>query len=174
MYYILRILQITFGDSWKAIQFAIRKAIQIAIQKRANAIQNAVQDGKKAIHCHTKCHTRWQKSHTVQQKSHTAAIQNAILYSKNAIRLKSKKKTRRNEMEKLKRTYRLSEQAVSMVENRDREKYPSATDFLEAKILAPTENITELLNKVSIQLDEIKLMVAQEHQKKAEEHRAFY
>lgn len=81
---------------------------------------------------------------------------------------------RRNEMEKLKRTYRLSEQAVSMVENRDREKYPSATDFLEAKILAPTENVTELLNKVSIQLDEIKLMVAQEHQKKAEEQRAFY
>lgn len=77
-------------------------------------------------------------------------------------------------MEKLKRTYRLSEQAVSMVENRDREKYPSATDFLEAKILTPTENITELLNKVSIQLDEIKLMVAQEHQKKTEEQRAFF
>ena len=62
---ILRILQITFGDSWKAIQFAIRKAIQIAIQKRGNAIQNAVQDGRKAIQCHMKCHTGWQKSHTL-------------------------------------------------------------------------------------------------------------
>ena len=50
-------------------------------------------------------------------------------------------------MEKLKRTYRLSEQAVSMVENRDREKYPSATDFLVAKILAATEKINLILNK---------------------------
>lgn len=77
-------------------------------------------------------------------------------------------------MEKLKRTYRLSEQAVNTVENRDRSKYPSATDFLEAKILAPTESVTELLNKVSLQLDEIKLLIAQEHQKNIEEQKAFF
>lgn len=89
---ILRILQITSGDSWKAIQFAIRKAIQIAIQKRGKAIQNAVQDGRKAIQCYMKCHTGWQKSHTVpyempygMAEKPYAAIRSAILYSKKAI-----------------------------------------------------------------------------------------
>lgn len=36
-------------------------------------------------------------------------------------------------MEKLKRTFRLSEQAVEAIENRNRKLYPTATDFLEAK-----------------------------------------
>lgn len=77
-------------------------------------------------------------------------------------------------MEKLKRTYRLSEQAINEIENRDRGKYPTASDFIEEKILAPTEDTSELLNKVSMQLDEIKLMVAQSHQKKIEEQKAFF
>lgn len=77
-------------------------------------------------------------------------------------------------MEKLKRTYRLSEQAVNMVENRDKKKYPSATDFLEAKILAPTEDVTEMLNKVSMQLEEIKLMVARQRHEKPEVQKGFY
>ena len=77
-------------------------------------------------------------------------------------------------MEKLKRTYRLSEQAVNTVENQDRKKYPSATDFLEAKILAPTEDVTEMLNKVSMQIEEIKLMVARQHHEKSEVQKGFY
>ena len=51
MYYILRILQITFSDSWKVIQVAVQKVIQVAVQKviqlvvrkRQSAIQFAVQ-----------------------------------------------------------------------------------------------------------------------------------
>ena len=46
-------------------------------------------------------------------------------------------------MEKLKRTFRLSEQAVEAIENRNRKLYPTATDFLEAKILAPADNSTQ-------------------------------
>lgn len=43
MYYILRILQITFSDSWKVIQVAVQKVIQLAVRKRQSAIQFAVQ-----------------------------------------------------------------------------------------------------------------------------------
>lgn len=43
MYYILRILQITFSDSWKVIQVAVQKVIQFAVRKRQSAIQFAVQ-----------------------------------------------------------------------------------------------------------------------------------
>ena len=57
-------------------------------------------------------------------------------------------------MEKLKRTFRLSEQAVEAIENRNRKLYPTATDFLEAKILAPADNSTEMLHKISAQLKE--------------------
>ena len=35
MYYILRILQITFSDSWKVIQVAVQKVIQLACTKKA-------------------------------------------------------------------------------------------------------------------------------------------
>lgn len=81
---------------------------------------------------------------------------------------------RRTRMKKMKRTYRLSEQAVNMVENRNREKYPSATDFLEAKILAPEETVTELLNKIYIQLDEVKQLLAHENHENIEESKSFY
>ena len=77
-------------------------------------------------------------------------------------------------MSRTRKTYRLSDEAVQVIEIRDKSVYPTATDFLEANLLAPTENTTELLNKVSMQLDEIKLMVAQEHQKKIEEQKAFF
>ena len=43
MYYILRILQITFSDSWKVIQVAVQKVIQLVVRKRQSAIQFAVQ-----------------------------------------------------------------------------------------------------------------------------------
>lgn len=39
MYYILRILQITFSDSWKVIQVAVQKVIQLVVRKRQSAIQ---------------------------------------------------------------------------------------------------------------------------------------
>ena len=178
---ILRILQIPYGDLRKAIHFAIRFAIQIAIQKRAYAIRFAIRAIQKAIRmpyvlpyvpykkpyaCHTFCHTCHTNCHTVWQKSHTRAIQKAI-----HIKLI---KMRRTRMEKMKRTYRLSEQAVNMVENRNREKYPSATDFLEAKILAPEETVTELLNKIYIQLDEVKQLLAHENHENIEESKSFY
>lgn len=100
---ILRILQITSGDSGKAIQKAVQKpytqpyeqqglpyaklykmaqlpydAIQKAVQYSRKAIQGAVQGGLKAIQYGSiaiRCHIQ---SHTVQQKSHTVYIQKAI------------------------------------------------------------------------------------------------
>ena len=48
-------------------------------------------------------------------------------------------------MSRTRKTYRLSDEAVQVIENRDKSVYPTATDFLEAKLLAPTENTTELL-----------------------------
>lgn len=138
MYYILRILQITFSDSWKVIQVAVQKVIQLAVRKRQSAIQFAVQYIRLAVH-----------------------YQNIM-------------KQEGIKMSRTRKTYRLSDEAVQVIENRDKSVYPTATDFLEAKLLAPTENTTELLNKVSMQLDEIKLMVAQEHQKKIEEQKAFF
>ena len=62
-------------------------------------------------------------------------------------------------MEKLKRTFRLSEQAVEAIENRNRKLYPTATDFLEAKILAPADNSTEMLHKISAQLREMESLL---------------
>ena len=60
-------------------------------------------------------------------------------------------------MEKLKRTFRLSEQAVEAIENRNRKLYPTATDFLEAKILAPADNSTEMLHKISASYEKWKV-----------------
>ena len=89
---ILRILQITFGDSEKAIQKAVQKPYTQPYEKQGlpyrklystagkpySAIQGAVQDGSKAIQYGSiaiRCHIQ---SHTVQQKSHTVYIQKAI------------------------------------------------------------------------------------------------
>lgn len=89
---ILRILQITFGDSGKAIQKAVQKPYTQPYEKPGlpyaklystagkpySAIQGAVQDGLKAIQYGSiaiRCHIQ---SHTVQQKSHTVYIQKAI------------------------------------------------------------------------------------------------
>ena len=77
-------------------------------------------------------------------------------------------------MEKLKRTFRLSEQAVEMIENRNRKLYPTATDFLEAKILAPAYNSTEMLHKISAQLKEMEILIAQQYHKKLEENQPFH
>ena len=75
-------------------------------------------------------------------------------------------------MEKLKRTFRLSEQAVEAIENRNRKLYPTATDFLEAKILAPADNSTEMLHKISAQLMES--LLVQQYHKKIEEEQPFH
>ena len=77
-------------------------------------------------------------------------------------------------MEKLKRTFRLSEQAVDMIENRNRKLYPTATDFLEAKILAPADNSTEMLHKISAQLKEMEILIDQQYHKKLEENQPFH
>ena len=95
---ILRILQITSGDSGKAIQKAVQKPYTQPYEKQGlpyaklykmaqlpyDAIQKAVQYSRKAIQCHTRSCTRWLairchiQSHTVQQKSHIVYIQKAI------------------------------------------------------------------------------------------------
>lgn len=185
---ILRILQITFGDSEKAIHSAIRKT-RVAIRK-------AVQDGSIAIRCHTESCTVQQESHTVPYKElyktarkpySTAqlpydAIYKAIQYSRKAIQCtyrkpytkKDNKKKETTKMEKLKRTFRLSEQAVEAIENRNRKLYPTATDFLEAKILAPADNSTEMLHKISAQLREMESLLVQQYHKKIEEEQPFH
>ena len=75
-------------------------------------------------------------------------------------------------MEKLKRTFRLSEQAVEAIENRNRKLYPTATDFL--KILAPADNSTEMLHKISAQLREMESLLVQQYHKKIEEEQPFH
>lgn len=89
---ILRILQITSGDSGKAIQKAVQKPYTQPYEQQGlpyaklykmaqlpyDAIQKAVQGGLKAIQYGSiaiRCHIQ---SHTVQQKSHTVYIQKAI------------------------------------------------------------------------------------------------
>ena len=71
-------------------------------------------------------------------------------------------------MEKLKRTFRLSEQAVEAIENRNRKLYPTATDFLEA------DNSTEMLHKISAQLREMESLLVQQYHKKIEEEQPFH
>ncbi|MFR9103108.1 MAG: hypothetical protein ACLVJ3_10100 [Coprococcus phoceensis] len=118
-----------------------------------------------------KCHTL---VCTVHMDCCTDVIQLAVQYIRLAVHYQNIMKQEGIKMSRTRKTYRLSDEAVQVIENRDKSVYPTATDFLEAKLLAPTENTTELLNKVSMQLDEIKLMVAQEHQKKIEEQKAFF
>ena len=143
--------------------------------KPYSAIQGAVQDGSKAIQYGSiaiRCHI---ESHTVQQKSHTVYIQKAIqcTYRKPYTK-KDNKKKETTKMEKLKRTFRLSEQAVEAIENRNRKLYPTATDFLEAKILAPADNSTEMLHKISAQLREMESLLVQQYHKKIEEEQPFH
>ena len=120
---------------------------------------------------HTVSCTKKAISHTV---CCTDVIRLAVQYIRLAVHYQNIMKQEGIKMSRTRKTYRLSDEAVQVIENRDKSVYPTATDFLEAKLLAPTENTTELLNKVSMQLDEIKLMVAQEHQKKIEEQKAFF
>ena len=59
-------------------------------------------------------------------------------------------------MGRTRKTYRLSDEAIQLIENRDRTAYPTATDFIEAKLNKPTKDVTELLYQVSMQLEENK------------------
>ena len=72
------------------------------------------------------------------------------------------------------KTYRLSDEVIQLIENRDRTAYPTATDYIEAKLNKPTKDVTELLYQVSMQLEEIKRLVAQQQQEIAEEQKAFF
>ena len=157
---ILRILQITFGDSGKAIQKAVQKPYTQPYEKPGlpyaklykmaqlpyDAIYKAIQYSRKAIQC-------------TYRKPYTK---------------KDNKKKETTKMEKLKRTFRLSEQAVEAIENRNRKLYPTATDFLEAKILAPADNSTEMLHKISAQLREMESLLVQQYHKKIEEEQPFH
>lgn len=64
MYYILRILQITFSDSWKVIQVAVQKVIQLAVR----AIQVAVQ---MPYACLYSAHGLLYRCHTISCTVHT-------------------------------------------------------------------------------------------------------
>ncbi|OKZ74802.1 MAG: hypothetical protein BHV87_07630 [Clostridiales bacterium 36_14] len=77
-------------------------------------------------------------------------------------------------MGRTRKTYRLSDEVIQLIENRDRTAYPTATDFIEAKLNKPTKDVTELLYQVSMQLEEIKRLVAQQQQEIAEEQKAFF
>ena len=68
MYYILRILQITFSDSWKVIQVAVQKVIQLAVRKRVRAIQVAVQ---MPYACLYSAHGLLYRCHTISCTVHT-------------------------------------------------------------------------------------------------------
>lgn len=189
---ILRILQITFGDSEKAIQKAVQKLYTQPYEKQGlpyaklykmaqlpyDAIQKAVQYSRKAIQCHTRSCTRWLESHTVRLNCHTMPYTKPYSTAEKPYRKpytkKDNKKKETTKMEKLKRTFRLSEQAVEAIENRNRKLYPTATDFLEAKILAPADNSTEMLHKISAQLREMESLLVQQYHKKIEEEQPFH
>ena len=64
-------------------------------------------------------------------------------------------------MGRTRKTYRLSDEVIQLIENRDRTAYPTATDYIEAKLNKPTKDVTELLYQVSMQLEEIKRYVIQ-------------
>lgn len=66
-------------------------------------------------------------------------------------------------MTKILKTYRLSEETVQAIEGRDKKKYPTASDFIEAKILMPTDETKEILSRVSIELEEVKTLLKEEH-----------
>ena len=68
MYYILRILQITFSDSWKVIQVAVQKVIQLVVRKRQSAIQFAVQ---MSYGCLYSAHGLLYRCHTISCTVHT-------------------------------------------------------------------------------------------------------
>lgn len=73
-------------------------------------------------------------------------------------------------MEKIKKTYRLSQDVVDIIENRDKIKYPNVTDFIEMKIRSETEPepIAIKLNQISVQLEEIRRLLPEEEKKKEE------
>ena len=63
---------------------------------------------------------------------------------------------------KISKTFRLSRQALERIEQRNLERYPNATDFLEAKILCPTDPAQELLSKILMELTEVKKFLEQQ------------
>lgn len=75
MYYILRILQITFSDSWKVIQVAVQKVIQLVVRKRQSAIQLAVRAIQVAVQmpyaCLYSAHGLLYRCHTISCTVHT-------------------------------------------------------------------------------------------------------
>ena len=182
---ILRILQITFGDSEKAIQKAVQKPYTQPYEKQGlpyaklykmaqlpyDAIQKAVQYSRKAIQCHTRSCTRRLESHTVRLNCHTMPYTKPYSTAEKPYSVHTESHTRKKI---IKRTFRLSEQAVEAIENRNRKLYPTATDFLEAKILAPADNSTEMLHKISAQLREMESLLVQQYHKKIEEEQPFH
>ena len=62
-------------------------------------------------------------------------------------------------MGRTRKTYRLSDEVIQLI---------------EAKLNKPTKDVTELLYQVSMQLEEIKRLVAQQQQEIAEEQKAFF
>ena len=54
-------------------------------------------------------------------------------------------------MTKEKKTYRLSDRAIRIIENRDRSKYPTANDFVEGKIVESEKETED-----AVILDEVK------------------
>ncbi|WP_334196531.1 hypothetical protein, partial [Muricomes intestini] len=58
---------------------------------------------------------------------------------------------------KISRTYRLTKEALSIIENRDTSKYPNANDFIEMRIMdLPDE---EMSNKILLELKQIRLEI---------------
>lgn len=70
--------------------------------------------------------------------------------------------------EKIARTYRLSKDVIDLIENRDQSKYPNVTDFVEMKLSTPEEPIASMLNRISMQLEEIKRLLPEEERQSTE------
>lgn len=78
---------------------------------------------------------------------------------------------------KISRTYRLTEEALAVIEGRDRMKYPTANDFVEKRIMESLlekqeEDIKKELGKIRRDLDIMKELLA-EHERARNQDREY-
>ena len=61
--------------------------------------------------------------------------------------------------ERVARTYRLSTEVLEIIEQRDKQRYPNATEFIEAKILAPAAGEeAEILGRIAKELESLRVV----------------
>lgn len=57
-------------------------------------------------------------------------------------------------MNRIKKTYRLSEESISLIDQRDKVKYPTASEFIEKTLIEKSEQLS--LEQIHYELSEIR------------------